>query len=107
MKNCRICGQLFEAHYGKEVCSEECAKARKDEQNKEGNYRRYHGLSNEPYVKICPVCGKEFEGLNQTYCSIECSNEGRKKIRKEVSDEYYQDNKKDILDKIKEKRKKL
>ena len=94
-RKCTVCGQEFLSANGVEVCSEQCRIERKKEQDKKGNYRRYHGFSKEPFDKICPVCGKRFEGLREKYCSKECSSKAKRKAVKELSDRYYLEHKKD------------
>lgn len=60
-----------------------------------GNFRRYNKLSNTPIDKVCPVCGNNFQGLREIYCSPECSRRARERAVKENSKQYYQDHKKD------------
>lgn len=92
MRNCKICGTLFESHNGKEVCSNTCAIERKKEQDQRGNYKRYHGLSGQLETKVCPICKKKFEGLRNKYCSENCSKIAQKIARKENFQNYYMSN---------------
>lgn len=69
IKKCTVCGQEFVSYNGREVCSDECFQKRKHEMEREANYRRRKGLSCTPITYTCPVCGKEFEGLREKYCS--------------------------------------
>jgi hypothetical protein len=60
-KICKICGKEFLAKTKrKKFCSYECV------------YQNLL-LEKKQYIKKCPMCGKEFNGLkNQTYCSMAC-----------------------------------
>ena len=43
--------------------------------------------------KICPVCGKKFEGrIKQTYCSVECRNKAHIERYTDYRKEYYKKN---------------
>lgn len=52
------------------------------------------GESNTPIDKVCPVCGNNFQGLREIYCSPECSRRARERAVKENSKQYYLDHKK-------------
>lgn len=89
LRKCCICGMEFLSHNGNTCCSDKCRIERKREQDKRGNYRRYHGLSRVPEIKICPICGEMFYTIRSTYCSSGCAKIGRAKNVKEISAEYY------------------
>lgn len=89
IRKCTVCGQEFESHNGKEVCSKECEIERRHKYEKEANYRRRKGLSCTPISYTCLVCGKQFEGLRQKYCSEECRKMGRKEHVNENNKRYY------------------
>lgn len=92
IKTCMICGKKFESHNGLLVCGEECRAKRKRQQDKEGNYRRYHGLSKIPKLKKCPICGKEFEAFhNMKYCGKDCYMVAQKRKSNENFALYYSD----------------
>ena len=82
---------------GIEVCSDECRLERKRQQDIKSNERRKNGQSNEPITYTCPICGKEFEGIAQKYCSKKCREIGRKKNVDENNRIHYE--------KVKEKNK--
>lgn len=94
IRKCSICGREFLSVNGVQVCSEECRQERKKRQDSFVNFRRYNKLSNTPIDKICPVCGNNFQGLREIYCSPECSRRARERAVKENSKQYYQDHKK-------------
>ena len=48
LRKCCICGAEFLSHNGNTCCSDKCRIERKREQDKRGNYRRYHRLSGIP-----------------------------------------------------------
>jgi predicted nucleic acid-binding Zn ribbon protein len=101
IKNCIVCGNEFESTYGREICSEQCKIIRKKEHDIKGNMRRKMGISGQLESKICPECGKEFEALNRKYCNTKCSNEARSKNRKQISTEFYIQNKESVIKRIK------
>lgn len=94
IRKCTICGQEFESYNGREVCSDKCLMERKKKYEKVSNYRRYHGLSCEPMHYTCQICGKEFEGLREKYCSDECREIARKVQVRENNKMYYNDKRK-------------
>ena len=47
-----------------------------------------------PRIKRCSVCGNNFQGLREIYCSPECSRRARERAVKENSKQYYLDHKK-------------
>lgn len=75
---------------GIEVCSEECRMERKKRNDKNSNERRKKGESNIPITYTCLVCGKEFEGLAQRYCSDTCREKARKEQVKENNRIHYE-----------------
>lgn len=95
IRKCTICRHEFLSVNGIQVCSEECREERKKQQDKLGNYRRYNNLANTPIDKVCPICGNEFQGLREVYCSPSCSLKARRIAVKENSDRYYRENKKE------------
>lgn len=104
IRKCTICGDDFESRNGIEVCSEYCKKIRKNEQDRKSNYRRKMGLSNTPISRICPICGEKFEGLREIYCSAKCRGVGIKNKRIENFKRYYEENRKEIIEKVKERK---
>ena len=109
LRKCCICGVEFLSHNGNTCCSDKCRIERKREQNKRGNYRRYHGLSGIQEIKICPVCGNTFYTIRNVYCSDECARIGRKKNMQENFTEYYGRNREEFIKRVTEcaKRKRL
>lgn len=89
IRKCTVCGQEFESHNGKEVCSDKCFAERKKKYDKTSNYRRYHGLSCVPIHYVCKNCGKDFEGLRQKYCSEACRETARKNHVNENNKAYF------------------
>ena len=57
-------------------------------------YRRRKGLSCVPITYTCPVCGKEFKGLREKYCSDKCRKVAKDKIMHENNKWYYENRKK-------------
>ena len=104
MRKCTVCGKSFNSYNGKTVCSDICRAYRKKEANTKANRRRYSHQSNVPQLKICPICGKGFMTVRNTYCSITCSNEARRKAIKENNGKYYKEHKNAILGKIRLKK---
>lgn len=94
IRKCTVCGREFLSVNGIQICGEECRQERKKQQDKAGNFRRYNKLSNTPIDKVCPVCGNNFQGLREIYCSPECSRRARERAVKENSKQYYLDHKK-------------
>lgn len=88
IKNCLVCGKEFESTYGREICSDECRKIRKKEQDSKGNYRRRKGISGIPEIIVCAHCGQKFEGLNRKYCPS-CSGIARTHSQREIYKEWY------------------
>lgn len=109
LRKCCICGTEFLSHNGNTCCSDKCRIERKREQDKRGNYRRYHRLSGIPEIKICPVCGNTFYTIRNVYCSDECARIGRKKNMQENFAEYYGRNREEFIKMVTEcaKRKRL
>nr|DAV31254.1 MAG TPA: hypothetical protein [Caudoviricetes sp.] len=109
LRKCCICGAEFLSHNGNTCCSDKCRIERKREQDKRGNYRRYHRLSGIPEIKICPVCGNTFYTIRNVYCSDECARIGRKKNMQENFTEYYGRNREEFIKRVTEyaKRKRL
>ena len=88
IKNCLVCGKEFESSYGREICSDECKKVRKKEQDNKGNYRRKTGISGVPEMIVCARCGQRFEGLNRRYCPS-CSDAARIQSQRAFYKEWY------------------
>lgn len=75
-KLCKTCGGFFVAKNNSALyCSKKC---------KDISFRTKHGIpcnaNTEPFIKICDVCGKEFETFRDAdkRCSPECTKIGRK-----------------------------
>lgn len=56
-----------------------------------------------PELKICPICGKGFMTVRNTYCSITCSSKARKRAIKENNKKYYKEHRDFILERVKSK----
>lgn len=97
IRKCTVCGREFESYNGREVCSESCFLERKRKWEKETRSRKKHNQLNSPITYICPICGKQFEGMRQKYCSNECRAIGRKQHVDE-NNKKYRKMKKDIAD---------
>ena len=91
-KKCTICGNIFESHYGREVCSEVCRLERKRIQDTNSNVRRRDRKSGTFIEKICPICGEKFETLRNKYCSQKCAKIARKKNLHIYNKHYYENN---------------
>lgn len=102
LRKCCICGAEFLSHNENTCCSDKCRIERKREQDKRGNYRRYHRLSGIPEIKICPVCGNTFYTIRNVYCSDECARIGRKKNMQENFTEYYGRNREEFIKRVTE-----
>lgn len=92
IKKCKWCGKTFEGNKKQKYCSKECSNKAKLHQTNERNKWRY--ANDEEYrkrhdeydkekrkiIKICPICGREFEGNGRLkYCSLECREKGNRK----------------------------
>lgn len=88
-KICVICGRPFESHHGTEVCSADCFSIRKHISDTNSNLRRRNHESGTLISKTCPVCGKNFEGLRNKYCSAECAQAARSANIKKYNKHYY------------------
>lgn len=64
-RNCRYCGELFDAKGNSAFCCQE--------------HRELAKQTNWVYA-VCPVCGESFRKLSErhTYCSKKCGTIGRK-----------------------------
>lgn len=95
-KICVICGRTFDSHYGSEVCSQNCFTIRKRINDENSNLRRKNHESNTPILKKCPVCGQDFEGLRNKYCSKKCAQIMRSTNIKIYNKYYYKNNLKEF-----------
>lgn len=74
-KTCPACGERFTPERTEQIfCSRQCSATTK------------RGVSKNPLLKLCPVCGKEFGGKrsrfeNQQYCSMRCYSISTKESR--------------------------
>lgn len=96
-KICIICGRTFDSHYGSEVCSQNCFTIRKRINDENSNLRRKNHESNTPILKKCPVCGQDFEGLRNKYCSKKCAQIMRSTNIKIYNKYYYKNNLKELI----------
>lgn len=101
LKVCEICGKEFEAFHNKKCCSPECSKQKarlycaqyqKTHREKISAYqRKYRAKVRKPkekVLKVCPICGKEFEALhNKKYCSPECRHKSKNQYNR---DRYWE-----------------
>ena len=96
IKKCKWCGKEFEGNKKQKYCCKECSNKSKLHQTNERNKWRY--ANDEEYrkkhdeydkekrkiIKICPICGQEFEGNGRLkYCSLECREKGYRKKQME------------------------
>lgn len=44
-------------------------------------------ILNTPTIKICPTCNKEFETIEETYCSWKCSGRAHRKVERPTKEE--------------------
>ena len=84
LRKCCICGAEFLSHNGNTCCSDKCRIERKREQDKRGNYRRYHRLSGIPENKICPVCGNTFYTIRNVTVLMNVPELAGKRICKKI-----------------------
>lgn len=86
---CQNCGkECFESYGSNRFCSKECArgfstKVKRKEINEKVSKKlkgSYNGERVYPKIKICPICGNEFEtNRNNIFCSKSCSGKQPKK----------------------------
>lgn len=97
IRKCTVCGREFESHNGREVCSESCFLERKRKWEKETRKRKKCNQLNDPITYTCAICGRQFDGMRQKYCSDECRAIGRKQHVDE-NNKYYRTTKKNMTD---------
>lgn len=104
-KKCKICGSEFISYHGKVTCSEVCRQEHVRQQNAEANARRKNKLCGIPQTKECPICGKIFTSVRRKYCGDACYEKAVKIFQKQNSAEYYERNRKEVIERTKKNRK--
>lgn len=98
-KVCVICGKEFEIKHGNsKTCSEGCATEHKRRVMRElyekGKKARKPKKHQEPRIRICVICGKEFTVRGNSIC---CSDKCRAENGRKLSREYYWAHKKTTM----------
>lgn len=86
LRKCIICGKEFETSGSTKTCSDECRHVRLI--SKKYEWRYSHTDINRRETKTCIVCGKSFLPSKNSI-QVTCSEECRKKHRKELQRQRY------------------